>query len=172
LINIEIKSKCPDPGIIRNILLKNKADFKGTDHQIDTYFKVMKGRLKLREGIIENGLIYYERDDNNLPKQSNFLIHKIDPANSLKEILTKVFEVLIVVDKQREIYYISNVKFHIDDVKGLGSFVEIEATDAGGKIKTTLLKEQCSYYMNLFGITAVDLVPCSYSDMILTSQIK
>jgi len=170
LINIEIKAKCPDPAGIRNILLNRKADFKGSDHQIDTYFKVKTGRLKLREGNIENGLIYYEREDNTLPKQSNYLLHKINPDNNLKDILFKVFEVLVIVDKQREIYYISNVKFHIDEVKGLGSFVEIEATDTGGINENNVLKEQCSQYMKLFEIDKENLVSCSYSDMILQAE--
>ena len=170
MINIEIKAKCPDPAGIRNILLNRKADFKGTDHQTDTYFKVKTGRLKLREGNIENGLIYYEREDNTLPKQSNYLLHKINPDNNLKNILFKVFEVLVIVDKQREIYYIDNVKFHIDIVKGLGTFIEIEATDDGGKIKSSILNEQCNYFINLFGISSKDLESCSYSDMILQAE--
>ena len=168
MINIEIKAKCNDPAKIRNILLRNKADFRGTDRQIDTYFKVKSGRLKLREGNIENGLIYYERENTNSPKQSNYLLHKINPPNNLKEILTAVFEILTVVDKQREIYYIDNVKFHLDEVKGLGSFVEIEATDGGGIIDSDKLNEQCSYYMDLFGFSSKDLISCSYSDMILS----
>jgi len=167
MINFEIKAKCNDPAKIRNILRRNKADFRGTDRQIDTYFKVKSGRLKLREGNIENGLIYYERENTNSPKQSNYLLHKINPPNHLKEILTAVFEILTVVDKQREIYYIENVKFHIDIVKGLGSFVEIEATDDEGKIDSDKLKEQCSYYMDLFGINTKDLLSGSYSDMVL-----
>ncbi len=167
MINFEIKAKCNDPAKIRNILRRNKADFRGTDRQIDTYFKVKSGRLKLREGNIENGLIYYERENTNSPKQSNYLLHKINPPNHLKEILTAVFEILTVVDKQREIYYINNVKFHIDEVKGLGSFVEIEATDGGGKIGADKLKEQCSHYMDLLGISSKYLIPYSYSDMVL-----
>ena len=60
-INIEIKAKCSDHGRIRSILKSKNADFKGLDHQIDTYFKVNSGRLKLREGNLENHLIFYDR---------------------------------------------------------------------------------------------------------------
>ena len=55
-INIEIKAKCLNQIRIREIIKSHKADFKGIDHQIDTYFKVSSGRLKLREGNIENYL--------------------------------------------------------------------------------------------------------------------
>lgn len=61
--NVEIKARCCNPGRIRNILTGKNADFMGTDHQTDTYFKVSQGRLKLREGDIENALIFYNRPD-------------------------------------------------------------------------------------------------------------
>ena len=62
-INIEIKAKSNNQDIIREILKSRNADFKGIDHQIDTYFKVNNGRLKLREGKIENHLIHYQREN-------------------------------------------------------------------------------------------------------------
>ena len=42
--------------------------------------------------------------------------------------------------------FIGNVKFHIDRVKGLGTFVEIEAQDAGGRYGTRELRAQCGAY--------------------------
>ncbi len=62
-INIEIKAKSNNQDMIRKILQSKNADFKGVDHQIDTYFKVNVGRLKLREGNIENSLIHYQREN-------------------------------------------------------------------------------------------------------------
>ena len=55
-INIEIKARCKDLSRIRKILESRNARYIGKDHQIDTYFKVAQGRLKLREGKIENYL--------------------------------------------------------------------------------------------------------------------
>ncbi len=172
MINIEIKAKCSEPNKIRKILISKGADFKGTDHQVDTYYKVITGRLKLREGNIENGLIYYERENTHLPKQSNYLLYRTNPRTTLKESLKKDFEILTVVDKQREIYFIENIKFHIDTVEKLGSFVEIEATDDGGKIEKDVLLKQCRYYIDLFGIEARDLISCSYSDMIMETRVS
>ena len=143
------------------------ADFKGTDHQIDTYFKVSTGRLKLREGSIENYLIYYQRADQAGPKQSDVILYKTDPNSPLKQILTQSLEELAVVDKKREIYFIGHVKFHIDQVDGLGSFMEIEAIDANGDINKDTLLEQCQHYMQLLGISEKDLITNSYSDLIL-----
>lgn len=166
-LNIEIKAKCNNHIIIREILKSKKADFKGIDHQIDTYFKTNFGRLKLREGNIENFLIFYEREDKEGPKQSNVILFKSDPASTLKEILLKSIGPSVIVDKQREIYFIQNVKFHIDTVKNLGIFIEIEAIDENNSIGKEKLLEQCQSYLDLFGIKKKDLISVSYSDLLL-----
>ena len=79
-LNVEIKAICNDPLFIRKYLVDNKADFKGTDEQTDTYFNVPNGRLKLREGNIENNLIFYERTNQAGPKQSHFNLVKVKDA--------------------------------------------------------------------------------------------
>lgn len=169
-INIEIKARTSRIEEIRETLKKCGAEFKGTDHQADTYFKVNQGRLKLREGNIENHLIYYERENIAEPKKSAVVLHKNLPGSNLKEILTRSLGIRFVVDKNREIYFIENVKFHLDDVRGLGSFVEIEAIDLDGGIGEKKLFKQCSYYLDLFGLTKEDLITTSYSDLLLAKS--
>jgi adenylate cyclase, class 2 len=166
-LNVEIKARCNDRESIRNYLLQHKAELKGTDEQTDTYFNVPNGRLKLREGNIENNLIFYERNNQAGPKSSHFNLVKVDDAKGLKEVLTKSMGVKVVVTKRREIYYINNVKFHIDEVPDLGSFVEIEAGNILADLSATQLKEQCDHYMRELGIDESDLVEISYSDMLL-----
>ncbi len=182
-LNIEIKAKCNNKNKIREILNSKNAVFKGTDHQIDTYFKINNGRMKLREGNIENYLIHYERENKKGPKQSKVILYKSNPNSSLKKLLKKALGILIIIDKEREIYFIDNVKFHIDTVKELGDFVEIEAIDEEGNItKEELLKQkntnyseiqnqrllkQCNQYLELFNIKEEDLIPISYSDLLL-----
>ena len=168
-INIEIKARTDNQEQIRAILKSKNADFKGIDHQIDTYFNVSSGRLKLREGNIENQLIYYQRKNQEGPKQSDVTLFKSDPGSSLKEVLTKALGILVVVEKKREIYFIDNVKFHLDTVEGLGTFVEIEAIDINGTIGKEKLSEQCRFFLDLFNIPGEDLVPVSYSDLLLQS---
>lgn len=166
-LNIEIKARCSDPTFIRGYLLSNGAEFRGTDIQKDTYFKVPYGRLKLREGNIENNLIYYNRNNQVGPKNSQFNLVKVDDAQGLKEALLKSCGIKIIVVKVREIYYINNVKFHIDDVHELGSFVEIEAGNILVDKTETELLEQCNFYVKEFGIKEEDLIAVSYSDMLL-----
>jgi len=169
-INIEIKAKSNNHNRIREILKSRNADFRGKDHQIDTYFNVRQGRLKLRQGKIENYLIYYDREDKKGPKQSKVTLFKLPPKSSLKRLLIKALGVLVVVDKKREIYFIDNVKFHIDSVKDLGNFIEIEAIDENGNIGKKELLKQCQFFLDLFKISQGDLISSSYSDLLLKKK--
>ncbi len=169
-LNIEIKAKCTDTAKVREILQKENALFTGVDHQIDTYFFTRHGRLKLREGNIENHLIFYDRKEVKGLKKSEVILHKPSDVESLKMILEKSCEVKVVVDKIREIYFIGNVKFHIDKVEGLGEFVEIEAIDKDGTIGKDKLSEQCEFYLELLGIDRQNLISGSYSDMLLNRK--
>ncbi|UCG02149.1 MAG: class IV adenylate cyclase [Candidatus Heimdallarchaeota archaeon] len=168
-INIEFKAQCNDPEKIKKILTSRNADYKGLDRQVDTYFKVNTGRLKLREGDIEKALIFYSRKDTKEPKQSNVTLFPVDSNSStlLKEILVKSLGVLVIVSKQRSIYFIDNIKFHIDTVEELGSFVEVEAIDINGTIGVTKLQEECQFFLKLFEIPEEDLISTSYSDLLL-----
>ena len=171
-LNIEIKARCEDLDYVREMLENQQASFIGLDHQVDTYFKVNDGRLKLREGNIERALIHYNRQDKAGPKKSFVNLYKISSDTVLKEILTDSLGILIVVDKQREIYFIENIKFHVDVVEGLGHFVEIEAIDEDGTIGEEKLTQQCRTYMDLFHIQDEDLVQRSYSDLLLNKAIQ
>jgi adenylate cyclase, class 2 len=169
-INIEFKALYENPDKVREILTSQGADYKGRDHQIDVYFNVPNGRLKLRKGDIENSLIGYQRKDIAGSKQSNVHLFKTEPNTQLEEILTTTLGIKIVVEKQRDIYFIGNVKFHIDEVKGLGSFVEVEAIDLEGNIGRERLREQCNRYKAIFGIKDEDLIAKSYSDLLLEAK--
>jgi adenylate cyclase, class 2 len=166
-LNVEIKARCSNAERVRNYLLTNNADFKGTDFQTDTYFNVKNGRLKLREGNIENNLIYYERENQAGPKSSSFILTKIPDTDKLKESLASADGIKVVVKKKREIYYIKNVKFHIDEVDGLGDFVEIEAGNIDVDLSKDELQQQCEFYMQQFDIEEKNLIEVSYSDMLM-----
>lgn len=171
-LNIEIKAYCSNPENIEQILSDEHAEYKGLDQQIDTYFNVPGGRLKLREGNIENSLIFYHREDKTGPKKSRVRLYKTQPESSLKELLIHALGIKVIVDKKRKIYFIKNIKFHIDEVQDLGSFVEIEAIDKEGNIGEAVLLEQCERYIQKFGILKGDLISVSYSDLLLKKKIK
>jgi predicted adenylyl cyclase CyaB len=163
----EIKARCDDTEKIRQILKSHKAHFVGVDRQVDTYFNCRDGRLKLREGAIENTLIHYKRENQAGPKTSKVNLYKPNDGTALRNVLKEALGVLVTVDKSREIYFVENIKFHIDTLKELGTFVEIEAIDETGEKGESFLQEQCETFLDLFGIKEDDLISVSYSDMIL-----
>lgn len=170
-LNVEIKARCQHPDQVRDWLLSHNARFVGTDQQTDTYYVVPEGRLKLREGNIENNLIFYRRPDQEGPKSSAFTLMPVSEPEKLKEILGAVLSVKIVVEKKREIYYIDNVKFHIDLVPGLGSFMEIEAGNMlAPDLSETELRRQCDDYMEKLTILPADLLQHSYSELLLANH--
>jgi predicted adenylyl cyclase CyaB len=166
-INFEFKARTNNLDFLIKKLLDLNPKYIGEDNQTDTYFNVAKGRLKLREGNIENALIYYERQNVPNAKQSNVLLYQHQPDPSLKNILGKLHGIKVIVNKVRRIYFIENVKFHFDTIDELGTFVEVEAIDNTGNIGIEKLKEQCSKYAELFEIKSEDYISLSYSDMIL-----
>lgn len=165
-INFETKARCHDLVTAEEKLRKHEPRFVGEDHQVDTYFNVPHGRLKLREGNIENALIHYLREDVAGAKQSTVLLYQHQPDGNLKRILSAALGVKTVVDKKRKIYFIDQVKFHFDEVQGLGSFVEIEAIDRDGSLGLEKLQQQCAFYIDVLGIQPSDHLAGSYSDML------
>lgn len=166
-LNVEIKARSSQHEAVRAVLRQLGSRLVGTDHQVDTYFLVKGGRLKLREGTIENSLIHYMRDDQSGPKTSDVLLYRLKPDPALKDVLKRALGILVVVDKQREIHFVDNVKIHLDTVQGLGTFLEIEAIDADGSLSREQLQAQCEAFMDHFEVREEDLMEDSYSDMLL-----
>lgn len=165
--NIEIKASCSKPEKIHDLLIAAGAEFKGRDHQVDTYFNVNSGRLKSREGNIENALIHYFRPDTSDAKKSEFVLYHSKELQKLKEILERSLGIKVIVDKKRRIYFIDHVKFHIDEVKGLGNFLEIEVTDLDDKLSVEDMEATCNKFISYLGVKKEQLKAKSYSDMML-----
>lgn len=165
---VEIKARSTHHEGQRRTLLEAGADFRGTDHQIDHYFRVPEGRLKLRIGTIERSLIFYRRPDQAGPKDSSVSLTRLEDeaaATDLADTLGQALGTWVTVDKHREIYFIDNVKFHLDTVAGLGTFVEIEAIGAAPEERESLLR-QVNHYRKLLAVEAEDLIEASYSDLL------
>ncbi len=165
-VNVEIKAACDDPRRVRAALRAAGAECRGTDRQVDTYFRVPRGRLKLREGDIENHLIHYDRPDTAGPKRADVLLADARPGGALKALLARALGTLVVVSKRREIWLAGNVKLHVDEVDGLGSFVEIEARAPAGERGEAELLDQCRLWMARLDIRDEHLIDRSYSDLL------
>jgi predicted adenylyl cyclase CyaB len=163
--NYEFKARLRNEDLIRAALRRLRARHVGTDRQVDTYFRVASGRLKVREGKIENGLIYYDRADTPRARSARIEMMFLPRRNSVRSILARSLDVLVVVRKRREIYFVGNVKIHLDRVHGLGRFVEVEAVSRSKGLAQ--VRAQARKYQKLFGISRSDLVAESYSDLVL-----
>lgn len=164
--NVEVKARTSSPEKIREILTSLNANYIGCDHQVDTYFNTPNGRLKLREGNIENSLIHYNRQNTPEAKVSDIAYSKVTHSNDIKNVLASSFGILIEVVKDRHIYFIDHVKFHVDFLDKLGSFVEIEVIDDKNEYSESEMKELCQHYQITLGIQESDLLTHSYSDML------
>ena len=166
--NREFKAKVDQLESYEQKLLRLNPIFKGIDHQKDTYYKVGNDKkLKLREGNIENALIYYERPEVAEEKSATILLYKHQPDAQLKLILESLHGIDIIVEKERKIYFCDNVKIHLDKVKGLGTFLEVEAIkDEESRLTETKLEDQCSEMRAYFSIQNSQLLAYSYADLL------
>jgi predicted adenylyl cyclase CyaB len=164
--NIEIKAVVNDLEPFRQLLLPLGAVFQGTDLQVDTYFEVPHGRLKLREGDLEKALIYYQRPNQKAPKLAQVMLVNLTETTPLKTLLSAAFRVKVIVTKRREIYFLDNLKIHLDQVDGLGRFVEIEALGTE-HTSEAILREQCQALIQKLNLHQAEFCADSYSDMLL-----
>ena len=164
--DITIKARCHDPAKVETILLEQGAAYVGLDVQTDTYYEAEYGKLKHRQGNIENVLIHYNRTITGEAKQTEVLLYLKNPGPETIDQICGGQKELARVKKLRKIYFIENVKFHIDYLEELGHFVEIEAIDLDGSLGTDMLQQQCSYYKELLQIEEEDLVTAAYSELL------
>ena len=165
-LNVEFKARCRDLEGAQQILEALGARFAGLDHQRDTYFAVPQGRLKLRQGTVETALIHYERGDTPGLKRSHVTLYHPADAPALLQVLSAALEVDVVVEKWRRIYFVDNVKIHLDRVAGLGTFVEVEAISTSDEPDADALHAQCEAFRLKLGVEAEDLLSASYSDLL------
>ena len=163
--NIEIKAR------VRNFPdLKRRAEALSdspleTIPQEDTFFFAPKGRLKLRVLAPDRAqLVYYERPDQDGPKRSDYFIFNTNDPENLKTALSLALGIRGVVKKTRYLYMIGQTRVHLDDVEGLGQFMELEVvlrddqSDAAGQaIANNLMKK--------LGIEPTDLIEGAYMDL-------
>lgn len=125
--NIEIKARVQDPLALRQRAERLSAAPVEVIHQVDTFFHTERGRLKLRElGPASAQLIFYSRPDALGPKRSDYRIFTTDNPAPLKETLSLALGVRGVVRKIRYLYLVGQTRIHLDEVEGLGSFLELE----------------------------------------------
>ncbi len=164
---VELKAKVHEITLVRRKLAILGACYIGTFRQIDVYFDVPEGRLKLREveGESNAKLIYYERENIANPKKNYVFILEIQDPEFFKNRLMKLLKTSVVVEKIRKIYRFQETQIHLDMVKKLGNFIEFEM---GSPTEEAVKKNRQIFekLMEELGINPEDLEKLSYSDLI------
>jgi len=164
--NIELKARVSSLADLEPIARRMAGERHEVKEQLDTYFVVPHGRLKLREIDGRTAqLIAYSRADAASARPSDYVLVPIADAEGLKQALGASLGVRAAVRKRRKIYFYRNVRIHLDEVDGLGTFLEFEAVldehnDAAAG--HTLLAE----LTRQFGLAAKDRVESSYVDLV------
>ena len=131
--NVELKAHDPDPARTLERALAAGARDAGLLRQRDTYFHVAAGRLKLREEDPGGAtLIGYQRPDDAAERVSSYRLVEVPDADALRSALAAANGIDVVVVKRRHVLMWETVRIHLDEVRGLGSFLELEAVAEPG----------------------------------------
>ncbi len=164
--NIEIKAGVRDAALLR----KRAEGLSDTPGELliqeDTFFAVPVGRLKLRRLAPSRGeLIYYEREDLSGPKSSHYLVCRTSDPEGLHAVIASFLAVRGVVRKRRWLFKTGNTRIHVDEVEGLGAFLELEVVLQPGQSAEDG-KAVAEDLMRKLSIHKADLVEGAYVDLL------
>lgn len=166
LRNLELKARLADLDGARRVAQAIATNRLSPQHQIDTYFHCRQGRLKLRQiDGLSSQLVSYARADEPGPKVSDYVLVPVTNPESLKAALSATLGVRCVIVKRREVYLHHNVRIHLDEVEGLGSFLEFEAV-LGPRVDDVAGQSQLDFLAREFSLDRGDLLSGSYADMV------
>ncbi len=162
--NLELKIKVGSFAKIKKLLKHNHAKFIGTLNQKDIYFKAAgKGLLKLRH---ENGryeLIRYLRNEGKGKRWSNYNVIKLE-GKQIEKTLCEIGSVETIVEKKRELFYLWDTRIHLDTVKSLGKFIELETLVISTKSDAA---ERFARVIKVLELNTENQIKKSYKNLIL-----
>lgn len=167
--NVELKARDPRPETTLAAALALGASDEGMLVQRDTYFAARDGRLKLREEDRRGAqLISYVRADAAEARTSSYLRVDVPNPAALRQALEASLGVSVVVEKRRHLLLAGATRIHLDDVDGLGRFVELEAVAeadsdlAGEHVEVARLRDA-------LGLAGEPVIPEGYAALLLAA---
>jgi homotetrameric cytidine deaminase len=168
--NVELKSRDPDPARTLELALALGANDEGEIVQRDTYFDGSRARVKLREQTPgDDELIAYRRPDDDEARVSEYLRVAVPGAEALREALDSAYGTRVVVAKRRRLLLWDDVRIHLDEVEGLGSYMELEAL-APQESDLEPARQKVERLRRELQIDDANLVAGSYSDLLLDER--
>jgi adenylate cyclase, class 2 len=164
--NVEVKARLGDLDAARDVARSAGARFAWVDTQMDRYYELEGARrLKLRTcGRAPAELIRYDRAETAGVRPSDYEISPVRDAVAQACLVPKG-EPLVVVRKRRELWLVDDVRIHLDDVDGLGTFLELEAVVDATHDEATC-RAAVHRLLALFGVAEADCVRASYGDLL------
>jgi predicted adenylyl cyclase CyaB len=164
--NIEIKARLHDVERAHGVALALSDEPPQALRQRDVFFHTPHGRLKLRlQGEDRAYLVYYERPDQASPRSSVYYVAESHDAASLEQALSAALGVRGEVRKHRTLYVVGSTRIHVDEVQGLGHFLELEAV-LGAEQTAAEGHAMVSTLMERLGISRTDLIDVAYIDLL------
>jgi len=164
--NVEIKAQVRDLAGLYVRAQKIATDGPIEMVQDDTFFNCPNGRLKLRMFSDSAGeLIFYLRPDSRGPKESQYLITATSSPLELRETLAEALGECGRVRKRRTVFHVGRTRIHLDEVEGLGAFMELEVVLSEGETvaEGTGVAHRI---MDALGICDEDLIDKAYIDLL------
>lgn len=164
--NVEIKARVRDVHAIRERIERLSETPGATLAQEDTFFLLPEARVKLR--VFPDGrgeLIAYKRLDRAGPTESRYFVLPTDNPAGLKSFLSDALGIRGVVRKKRLLYSVGQTRIHLDEVEGLGTFVELEVVLGDGQ-PVEDGERIAEEIFHLLGISEDDRVEIAYIDLL------
>lgn len=164
--NIEIKARVADLAALRERAAALAAEGPLEIAQDDTFFSCPAGRLKLRAFSGSRGeLIFYRRSDEHGPKESYYVRTPTSEPETLRQTLALAYGVAGRVRKRRTLFLVGRTRVHLDDVEGLGDFMELEVVLTEGESAEMGIRE-AEELMKRLGVEASQLIDRAYVDLL------
>jgi len=155
----------PNPSRVKQIAEQLGKD-KGVILQEDTFFTSKRGRLKLRRFSATHGeLIYYERPDKPGPNQSHYVLCTTGDLDGFKKVLQEALGIDGIVRKKRHLFLVGQTRIHLDEVEGLGNFLELEVMLQEGQRAEDGMAI-ANKLMEKLGVKKKNLITSAYIDLI------
>jgi len=164
--NLEIKVQLKSHREIKRILEKNNIPLKEVLHQKDIYYNVDRGILKLRIENDKQTLIFYDRNEKSKKRWSDYYLLDLSSINA-NVYLKRFLSIKVVVQKKRELYLYNNTRIHLDFVKGIGYFLELETRVVKG-LKDA--EKRFNHLINLLNLRNETELRTSYRDILIIKQ--
>jgi predicted adenylyl cyclase CyaB len=172
--NVELKARLDDPAAAVAVCRRLGAADQGEERQTDTYFSLGRYRLKLRESTTgRHWLIGYSRPDRAEARKSQYRLTPVPNPAALKATLARQWGIKAVVSKRRRVFlWEGRVRIHVDDVEGLGTYLEFEAVldPARPEYDEAAATLDVARLVHDFGLAPRDLVAESYSTLVHASH--